>query len=204
MGSDPSGRFTPPLSVGNVALALIAIACTVLVAKRATAEREPIDLLRDHGTVAASDTAPATAPRLEQALGVATVRDLRGRDVALARRGEPRIIMLNSRSCPWCRKALADIGRIAEGRKASRLTVLTLEGAAEGAPMLAKEQIAGAQLVGPRDESAQIRLTFRYPGTPTFLAVDRNGRVMRTLPGYPIPEEMKRWVAVMVGDSATP
>jgi thioredoxin-related protein len=70
--------------------------------------------------------------------------------------------------------------------------------------MLAKEQIAGAQLVGPRDESAQIRLTFRYPGTPTFLAVDRNGRVMRTLPGYPIPEEMKRWVAVMVGDSATP
>lgn len=199
-----SGRRRPPISVGNLALTFVAIACMVLVAKRATAERDSIDLLQDHGTVAASDTAPSTAPRVEQALGVATVRDLKGREVALVRRGEPRIVMLNSRTCPWCRKALADIGRLADGRPTPRLSVLTLEGAAEGVPMLAKERITGAHLVGPRDESAQVRLTFRYPGTPTFLAIDRNGRVVRTLPGYPIPEEMKRWLAVMVGDSATP
>ena len=204
MASESPRRRRPPISFGNLTLTLVAIACTILVAKRATAERDPVDLMRDHGTVAGSDTAPASAPLVERALGIATVRDLKGREIPVVRRGEPRILMLNSRTCPWCRKSLADIGRLSAGRPTPRFTVLTLEGAAEGVPMLAKEGITGALLVGPRDDEAQVRLTFRYPGTPTFLAVDRNGRVVRTLPGYPIPEEMKRWLAVMQGESATP
>ena len=64
--------------------------------------------------------------------------------------------------------------------------------------------LTGAQLIGPAGSSEQVSITFRYPGTPTFVAIDRNGRVVRTLPGYPIPDEMKHWYAVMVGDQDVP
>ncbi|MEN9818292.1 MAG: hypothetical protein RLZ32_2172, partial [Gemmatimonadota bacterium] len=30
------------------------------------------------------------------------------------------------------------------------------------------------------------------------------GRVVRTLPGYPIREELRHWFAVMAGDQDTP
>ena len=93
---------------------------------------------------------------------------------------------------------------MSQGRPLPRLTLLTLEGAAFGVPMLAKEHLSGAQLVGPAGSSDQVLLTFRYPGTPTFVAIDRNGRVVRTLPGYPIREELAHWFAVMVGDAETP
>ena len=43
-----------------------------------------------------------------------------------------------------------------------------------------------------------------YPGTPTFVAVDRNGRVVATIPGYPMREVLKQWYAVMVGDQEVP
>ena len=59
-------------------------------------------------------------------------------------------------------------------------------------------------LIGPSGDADQQRLTARYRGTPTFVAIDRNGRVVRTLPGYPIAEELKHWYAVMVGDQDVP
>jgi thioredoxin-related protein len=70
--------------------------------------------------------------------------------------------------------------------------------------MVAKEQVTGARLVGPVGSAEQVLLTFRYSGTPTFVSVDRNGRVVRTLPGYPVRPEMERWFAVMVGDAEVP
>ena len=93
---------------------------------------------------------------------------------------------------------------MAAGRPLPRLTLLTLEGAGEGVAMLAQEQLTGAQLIGPAGGADQQRLSSRYRGTPTFVAIDRNGRVVRTLPGYPIAEEMKHWFAVMVGDQDVP
>jgi hypothetical protein len=144
------------------------------------------------------------APSVREALGRFAVRDARGRTVPLVPDGEPAVVMISSRTCGWCKRALRDLGEMAGGRPLPRLRLLTLEGAAEGAPMVAKEAIAGAVLLGPAGSADQVQLTFRYPGTPTFLAVDRRGRVVRTLPGYPIREEMRHWFAVMVGDQDTP
>ena len=155
-------------------------------------------------TVPGTDTAPATAPSAQRALGAFFVTDLAGSKVPLVTPGTPTILMVSSETCGWCKRALKDLGEMSGGRPLSRLTLLTLEGAASGAPMLAKERIAGARLVGPSGSTDQVLLTFRYPGTPTFVAIDRNGRVVKTMPGYPIREEMQHWFAVMVGDQDTP
>ena len=192
------------ISVSTLALVLVALACTVLVAKRATAERDVVNLLVDHGVVAGTDTAPASAPTAEQAIGRITVTALNGKVIPLHTKGEPAILMISSRTCSWCKRALKDLGVMAAGRPLPRLKVLTLEGAGEGVAMLAQEQLTGAQLIGPAGGRDRERLTVRYPGTPTFVAIDRNGRVVRTLPGYPIPDEMKHWYAVMVGDQDVP
>ena len=192
------------ISVGTLSLVLVALACTVLVAKRATAEKDVGNLLADHGVVAGTDTAPSTAPTAEQALGSIKVMALNGKVVPLHIKGEPAILMISSRTCPWCKRALKDLGVMAAGRPLPRLKLLTLEGAGEGVPMLAQEQLTGAQLIGPAGGADQQRLAARYPGTPTFVAIDRNGRVVRTLPGYPIAEELKHWFAVMVGDQDVP
>lgn len=148
--------------------------------------------------------ASAEMPSVQEALGRFAVRDIRGRTVPLVPQGEPAVVMISSRTCGWCKRALRDLGELAEGRPLSRLRLLTLEGAGEGGPMVAKEGITGAVLLGPAGSADQVQLTFRYPGTPTFLAVDRQGRVVRTLPGYPIREEMRHWFAVMVGDADSP
>jgi|GEM_PF-1005071 len=195
-----------PIRPGNLALTLVALSCAVLIARRATAERRTsaVDLSRDHHVVAGTDTAPETAPRLQDAIGVYKVKNLAGKTVPLIVEGQPTIVMINSRTCSWCKKSVKDIGELSEGRALPRLTVLTLEGAAEGEPMLAKEKIVGATLVGPAGPSEQVLLTFRNAGTPTFIAVDRNGRVVRTMPGYPIREELKFWHAVMLGEAEVP
>lgn len=193
--------------MGQLALALAFIGSMVVLGKvQARRNAGPLDLTNGAGaaTVAGSDTAPSTAPTAQQALGAFQVLALNGKREPVAVKGEPGIIMVSSVSCGWCKRALADLGRMAEGRPLPRLTLLTLEGAAEGSPMLAKERITGARLVGPAGSNDQVLMTFRYPGTPTFVAVDRNGRVVATMPGYPIPEVMKSWYAVMVGDAETP
>ncbi len=141
---------------------------------------------------------------VSDAIGSFSVQDSSGATVSLITPGEPSIVMINSTTCGWCKRALADIGEMANGRPVPRLKLLTLEGANFGAPMLAKENIVGATLIGPGGPSDQVLLTFRYPGTPTFVAIDRNGKVARTMPGYPIRDEMKHWLAVMVGDQDVP
>ena len=192
------------ISFSTLALVLVGLACTVLIAKRATAEKDVGNLLADHGVLAGTDTAPSTAPTAQQAIGTFKVTDLTGQVIPLHTKGEPAILMISSRTCSWCKRALKDLGVMSAGRPLPRLKLLTLEGAGEGVPMLAKEKLTGAQLIGPAGSSEQVSITFRYPGTPTFVAIDRNGRVVRTLPGYPIPDEMKHWYAVMVGDQDVP
>lgn len=192
------------MSGSSLLLGLVTVVCLTLVTRRATAERQDMALHQDRGLVPGSDTTPSTAPPIAAALGAATVRDLAGQRVPIVPVGEPVIVMISSRTCPWCKKALKDIGELTAGRAVPRLTVLTLEGAAEGTPMMAAERIVGARLIGPADDQAQVQMTFRYPGTPTFLAVDRRGRIAYTMPGYPMREVMRTWVAVMTGDAPAP
>ena len=200
----PRDRISGRISISTLALVLVGLACTVLIATRATAEKHAGNLLADHGVVAGADTAPSTAPTAEQALDSIMVVALNGQVVPLHTKGEPAILMISSRTCPWCKRALKDLGVMAAGRPLPRLKLLTLEGAGEGVAMLAKERLTGAQLIGPAGDADRQRLTARYRGTPTFVAIDRNGRVVRTLPGYPIAEELKHWFAVMVGDQDVP
>lgn len=202
--TSPASSPRGSISFSTLALVLVALGCTVLAAKRATAEKDTINVLADHGVVAGTDTAPSTAPTAEQAIGTFKVTALNGKVIPLHTKGEPAILMISSRTCSWCKRALKDLGVMSAGRPLPRLKLLTLEGAVEGVDMLAKEKLTGAQLLGPASGSDQVLLTFRYPGTPTFVAIDRNGRVVRTLPGYPIPDEMKHWYAVMVGDQEVP
>jgi hypothetical protein len=183
---------------------LVALGCTLLVARRATAEKDARNLLIDHGVVAGTDTAPAAAPTADEAIGAIKVTTLNGKVIPLHIKGEPAILMISSRTCSWCKRALKDLGVMAAGRPLPRLKLLTLEGAGEGLAMIAQEHLTGAKLIGPAAGRDRQRLTERYRGTATFVAIDRNGRVVRTLPGYPIPDEMKHWYAVMVGDQDVP
>ncbi|MBL0938013.1 MAG: hypothetical protein IBJ03_03905 [Gemmatimonadaceae bacterium] len=169
--------------MSTAALLFVGATCSVLVARRALSE---------------------TREGQQQTFPVDEARDLKGRVVPLLGRKEPTIVMINSRTCPWCKKSLTDIGRIAAGRPLPRLTVVTLEGAAAATPMLALEKITGATLLGPARTAAELQRALGHTGTPIFVAVDANGRVIRAMPGYPIYEEMKRWVAVMAGDENSP
>ncbi len=200
-------RRTGATTIGGLALTLTIIGGVVLVARQVIGDDE----LADESNVApastvviGTDTAPQSAPSADQAIGTMTVRDASGKRVPLATKGQPAIVMVSSVSCAWCKRSLKDLGELAQGRPLPRLKLLTLEGAADGAPMLAAEHIGGAQLIGPAGSSDQVLLTFRFNGTPTFVAIDRNGRVVSTMPGYPIRDVMKRWFAVMVGDADVP
>ena len=200
------------VSVSSIALIAVAATCATLVVQHraasaratrdATTAAENLAIARE--IVSRSDAAQPAAPTIEQAVGNLRVRDAAGKVVPLVTKGEPAIIMVSSVTCQWCKKSLKDLGEIAAGRPLPHLKFLTLEGAADGAPMLAKEHITGAQLIGPSGGRDQVMLTFRYPGTPTFLAVDREGHVVATMPGYPMREVMKQWFAVMAGDRDTP
>ena len=194
------------VSLSSLALVTVVISCVVLVAKRATAnsDGDESNVASRSSIVAGTDTAPQQAPTAEQAIGTFKVRDVNGKVIPLITKGQPAIIMVSSVTCSWCKRALKDLGELSAGRPLPRLKFLTLEGAADGAPMLAREHITGAQLIGPSGSSDQVLLTFRYPGTPTFVAVDRNGRVVATIPGYPMRQVMKQWYAVMVGDQEVP
>lgn len=195
------------VSIGQLLAVVLTVGTTAVVAKRSYDHAEDArsaNVAASTRPPVAGDTAPQTAPTAGQALGTFKVRDLKGQLVPLATKGEPAIVMVSSVTCSWCKRALKDLGEMSGGRPLPRLKLLTLEGAPEGVAMLAKEHINGAQLIGPAGSSDQVLLTFRYPGTPTFVAIDRNGRVVKTMPGYPIRAEMAHWFAVMVGDAETP
>jgi hypothetical protein len=155
--------------------------------------------------VALANEAPQGAPaRSVQGLGAFPVRDVQGQTVSIVNDGEPAIVMINSRTCGYCKAALRDLGQYANGRSASRLRMLTLEGAADGEPMLIEANIRGAVPLGPATSQSQVLITFRYRGTPTFVAVDGQGRIRGTMPGYPGPERLASWFDVMLGEREVP
>jgi hypothetical protein len=194
------------VSVGTLALLAVAMGCaTVVAGHRANIRRaDAMNLAIDAGTVSGTDTAPDYAPMVEQALGGLKVSNAEGKTVALVTKGEPSILMISSVSCSWCKRALKDLGELSEGRPLPRLKLLTLEGAAGGGPMLEKERLTGVQLIGPLTRGDRVLSTLQFRGTPTFVAIDRNGRVVATMPGYPMREVMKTWYAVMAGDADVP
>ncbi len=200
----PGSRRRGAVRFNTLALALVAIGGTAVMLMRANAapEGDPQNLSVDR--VAAADTTRQEAPTVEEAMGAFRVRDMSGAVIPLLTPGEPAILMISSITCGWCRKTLSDLGEFSAGRPLSRLKLLTLEGAAGGESMLARANITGAQLIGPSGSRDQVLLTFRYPGTPTLVAIDRNGRVVATMPGYPTREYLKSWYAVMVGDQDVP
>jgi hypothetical protein len=152
----------------------------------------------------ATDAPPGAPARSVQGLGAFPVRNARGETVSIVDDGEPAIVMINSRTCGYCKAALRDLGLYANGRPASRLRMLTLEGAADGEPMLTEANIRGAVPLGPATSQSQVLITFRYRGTPTFVAVDGQGRIRGTLPGYPGPERLATWFDVMLGQREVP
>ena len=193
-------------SLGSLGWLAIGVAGTVLFAKGASdkSAAEVGSQLTPTAVVVGTDTAPQNAPTAEQAIGALKVRDIRGAVVALVTKGEPAILMISSVTCSWCKRTLKDLGELSAGRPLPRLKLLTLEGAAGGVPMVSKEHITGAQLIGPVGSNDQVLLTFRFRGTPTFVAIDKNGRVVATMPGYPMREVLKSWYAVMAGDREVP
>ncbi|MEO7363347.1 MAG: hypothetical protein ABI120_23635 [Gemmatimonadaceae bacterium] len=184
-GSVTSAALIALLFLGGVALAL-------------TVGRKPT------GSSVDTVRANAVGPDAETALGVSTVRTADGHVVPLLTKGEPAIIMISSEICEWCKQTFADLQAMSAGRPLPRLKVLTLEGAAEGAPMINRAKLIGLQLIGPVDGPAMVSLTFRFQGTPTFFAIDKSGRVARTLPGYQTRDVLAQLYKVMVGEADVP
>ena len=135
-----------------------------------------MNLAVDAGICRVRYRAATSHPRSKQAWGRSASRTPSGKIVPLVTKGEPAILMISSVTCSWCKRAFKDLGELSAGRPLPRLKLLTLEGAAEGAPMLAKEHITGAQLIGPSRSGDQVLLTFRYPRHPNV----RGHRSQRT------------------------
>jgi hypothetical protein len=127
------------------------------------------------------------------------VRDSAGTRVPLAPIGAPAILMVNSKTCSFCRLALKDIAELQGTRAVPRLRIVTLEGAAVGREVVEKMGVRGAFHAGPDGESNQVLLTFRIPGTPVFARTDSAGQIVETVPGYPGREVLARWLPVMTG-----
>lgn len=154
----------------------------------------------------AFDRAPAPLATDDPAVGQARaavtnlmVRDSANTRVPLTPVGRPAILMVNSKTCSFCRSALKDIAGLQGRDGVPMLRVVTLEGEAVGREMLASLGVRGAFSAGPDGESDQVLLTFRIPGTPVFARTDSAGRIVETVPGYPGPEFIARWLPVMRG-----
>lgn len=132
-----------------------------------------------------------------------TVRDATGARLPLAPDGEPAVVMINSGSCAYCARSLADVAALSDGQPVPRLRILTLDGVQVGERMAARAGVNGAWHAEPDGPSAEAMLALNVPGTPVFLLLDADGRVRRSMPGYPGREGMRPWVAVMLGDVDT-
>ena len=185
-GSVATAALIALLFLGGVALAL------------AFERRAPASTALD--TVRAN----AEGPDAETALGLSTVKTVDGQIVPLLTKGEPAIIMISSEVCAWCKQTFDDLHAMSAGRPLPRLKVFTLEGAAEGAPMVKRAKLTGLQLIGPVDARTMVSLTFRFQGTPTFFAIDQHGRIALALPGYQTREVLTRLYKVMVGEANVP
>ena len=157
------------------------------------------------GRVAFDRAAPPSAsddPAIAQARAAVTdliVRDSANARVPLAPKGSAAILMVNSRTCSFCRQSLKDIASLQGRDGVPMLRVVTLEGAAAGRALLDSYGVRGAFSAGPDGESDQVLLTFRITGTPVFARTDASGRIVETVPGYPGPEVLARWLPVMRG-----
>lgn len=127
------------------------------------------------------------------------VRLADGRDVPITPTAGSAVVMVSSVTCTFCDEALRDFARMAAGRPLPGLRIVTLEGAAAGAPMLARHGLHDVWQAGPASDGAGALLTFQFPGTPTFLLVDTTGTVRAALPGYPGREAIRPWFRVMTG-----
>lgn len=152
----------------------------------------------------ASEVPTGTPATSKRGLGAFPVRNTNGETVPIVTPGEPAIVMINSRTCGYCKAALRDLGAYANGRPVPRLRLLTLEGAADGLPMLAENNISGAIAIGPATSQTSVLITFRYRGTPTFVAVGADGTIQGTMAGYPGPDQLIPWFDVMLGERAAP
>lgn len=146
---------------------------------------------------------PRPAPAVQGAVGsLATLaaRTAGGQVVPLALEGGPSVVMVSSESCGSCMASMRDLAALGGGRPLPRLRVLSLEGAAGGERMVARQGLTGVDVVGPVDGAMQAVLSLQLSGTPTFLLVDEGGRVRASLLGYPGPEGLAPWVRVMTGE----
>ena len=173
-------EMTAWVIAGALALALIG---------RIAIDRQPSSVATDDPAVGQARSAVADL----------YVRDSAGALVPLAPRDGPAILMVNSKTCSFCRLALRDIAARQGRDGVPRLRVVTLEGAEAGRVMLNSFGVRGAFSGGPDGESDQVLLTFRIPGTPVFARTDGAGRIVETVPGYPGPEILARWLPVMRG-----
>ena len=113
----------------------------------------------------------------------------------------PAVVMVSSVTCGVCAETMRDLAN--DGRPLPALRIVTLEGAALGHAMARRNGLRSTWHAGPADGSGATLLTFQYPGTPTFLLVEPDGRVRRALVGYPGREAFRPWVRVMAGETTT-
>jgi hypothetical protein len=167
-----------------------------------------VELVHPTGLVPGRDGAPAldrtgAAPR-GASLDALTLADTAHRVVDLAAARAPQVVMLASTTCGVCRRALADFREAEREAPLARLTLVMLEGADSGVVHLAHARVTAGRVLGPANEGARATMTFQFPGTPVFFALDAEARVVATLPGYPGREAFAPWVAVMQGRRAAP
>jgi hypothetical protein len=161
---------------------------TLAVVGRLTIHREPAPIAPDDPSVG----------QARAAITSLMVRDSAAQRVPLASVGAPAILMVNSKTCQFCRLALKDIGELQGARTVPRLRIVTLEGADVGREIVEKLGVRGAFHAGPDGEANQVLLTFRIPGTPVFARTDSTGRIVETVPGYPGREVLIRWLPIMM------
>jgi hypothetical protein len=180
---------SPPIERREMVAWVIAGALALALIGRLMVEREPAPAAGDDPSVGLARAAVTNL----------VVRDSANARVRLAPAGTPAILMVNSKTCQFCRLALRDIATL-QGRDAVPfLRVVTLEGADAGRTMLADLGVRGAFNAGPDGESDQVLLSFRIPGTPVFARTDSTGHIVETVPGYPGPDVLARWLPVMRG-----
>lgn len=113
----------------------------------------------------------------------------------------PAVVMVSSVTCGVCAETMREMA--SDGRALPGLRIVTLEGAAFGREMARRNGLRDVWHAGPADGSGATLLTFQYPGTPTFLLVEPDGRVRRALVGYPGRDAFTPWLRVMAGETTT-
>lgn len=164
--------------------------------------------LGTRGTSVGDDVGAARAATLMGGAGAGVValpvRTLSDSVVSLTAGGRPTVVMISSETCTFCKTALREMGRVTDGRPLDGLRVVTLEGAAAGLPMVQAAHVGGATLAGPASAAAAVHWTFQIQGTPTFVALDAQGRVTKTMVGYLGAGELRTWIDVALGTRERP